>query len=288
MSKRGHGELLAPWRCRSGQMYLTDREILTEFENGSVRKPVQLAEGRRRENVIRLQCHYLSDIGLLRTVGRDSFEITTFGSDYLDGSVLLPTEDGYILLEETMEIPSRSLTDFTSLDPTLIKIINDDFFVDSSNDYGWVRGDRKLTEQRIWNVKGWQLDRIMEEFPRTDPLPQQCAHWIRTIVGIHFFPDANHRTGMATLYGLLDANDVAQYFDEWPGSGIDRAVLYSKLIRSLVTTVTFDKLWLRDELYCHWERYFSDLLSGETNHRSQPTNDDLREVLRYVRDKRNR
>lgn len=280
-------EQLAPWRKQSGQMYLSDRQVLERLD-GFPRQPEELAESHRRENVIRLQCHYLVDIGLLRRVATDAYEITSLGRGFLDGTLSLASENGHIQLEQVMDLPSQCITDFSTHDPTLLKTINTDFFNDSTNDYGWVRQDRELTRQRIWNVKGWQLERVMEEFPRTDPLPQQCAHWMRAIVGLHFFPDANHRTGMATLYGLLDTNNVAKLAEDWPGSRIDRAVLYSKLIRSLITSVTFDKLWLRDELYCHWERYFRDLFYGQSDHQAQPTNKELREVLEYARSKRNR
>lgn len=287
MSDNGR-EQLAPWRKRSGQMYLTDSEVLDLLDDGAPRTPADLAESRRRENVLRLQCRYLTDAGLLQTVAADTFEITGDGVDFLAGSLTLPCTDGYLHLDQVLEMSSHRLTNFESLDPTDVKIVNDEFFSNEENDYGWVREDRFRTERRIWNVKGWQLNRLMEEFPRTEPLAQQCAHWMRAIVGLHFFPDANYRTGMATLYGLLSGNDLRDQIDEWPGSTIDRAVLYSKLIRGLVTTVTFDTLWLRDELYRHWERYFRDLLYGYEERRSQPTNDHLRDVLKYTREKRRR
>ncbi|GAB3686501.1 hypothetical protein GCM10028857_18650 [Salinarchaeum chitinilyticum] len=282
------GGVIVPWRTRSGQMYISDQELLESLSTISPQTPKQMAEGRRRENVIRLQCRYLQDIGLVQAVARDLFEITEDGRQFVAESSELPTGSGYVLFEESLELPAGRITDFESLDPTVVKIINREFLEDSSNDYGWVREDRDLTESRIMNVKGYQLNRVMREFPRFVSLPRQCAHWMRAIVGLHFFPDANHRTGMATLYALLDANGVAPDNGSWPGSEIDKAVLYSKILRGLVTPVRFDTLWLCDELYQHWEQYFRRLFYDTDSYRPELSTDYLREVLDYAREKQNR
>lgn len=280
---------IAPWRSLSGQMYVTDRELLAAIAGNAPRTPKELAEGRRRENVLRLQCEYLSQLGLLRPVARDLYDVTGAGHEFLSGSLDLLTDDGYVLLEEELDLPARRITDFESLDPTVVKILNrDEFFDDASHDYGWVQGDPRLTESRIMNVKGWQLSRVIEEFPRFVSLPRQCAHWMRAFVGLHFFPDANHRTGTATLYALLKANDVAPPEGAWPGEDIDEAVLYSKLLRGLVTSVTFDKLWLCDELYLHWEQYFRRLFHDSDDTRPALKTEHLRDVLNYAREKRRR
>lgn len=276
---------IAPWRARSGQTYLSDRELLEALADRSPLTPKQLAESRRRENVLRLQCEYLADVGFVRTVTRDLYEITDEGRQFLSGASSVPVEAGYVRFEDVLDLPSRRITEFDSLDPTVVKIINREFFDDASNDYGWVREDPELTRSRIMNVKGWQLNRLMEEFPRFVSLPRQCAHWMRAIVGLHFFPDANHRTGMATLYALLDANGVAPREGTWPGDDIETAVLYSKLLRSVVTSVTFDTLWLRDELFLHWEQYFRGVFYGSDDCRPDLTTDYLRDVLEFAREK---
>lgn len=71
------------------------------------------------------------------------------------------------------------------------------------------------------------------------------------IVGVRPFPDANHRTGMATLRALLAKNGFEDRTKGWPGATIGRSVTKSKLLRALHTDVTLDRLWLRDELYVH-------------------------------------
>lgn len=282
------GGAIVPWRTRSGQMYISDQELLESLSTSSPQTPKQIAEGRRRENVLRLQCNYLQEVGLVRAVTRDLYTLTDDGHQFVDGSSDLPTDSGYVLFEELLDLPDGRITDFGSLDPTVVKIINRDLLEDPSNDYGLVRRDRDLTESRIMNVKGYQLNRLMREFPRFVSLPRQCAHWMRAIVGLHFFPDANHRTGMATLYALLDANGVAPTNGPWPGSEIEKAVLYSKIHRGLVTPVRFDTLWLCDELYQHWEQYFRRLFYDTDSCRPELSADYLRDVLDYAREKQNR
>lgn len=281
---------LAPWQERSGQMYLSDHELLDELRRLTRATPKDLAESRRRENVIRLQCWYLLKGGFVQPVAHDTFQLGEQGYEYLNDSSSYPSVDGFLELDTLLDLPDWRFTDLSAVDPTMMKKLNDeDFFQDRENDYGWVNEDPELTQRRIWNVKGWQLNRLMREFPRTEPLPEQCAHWMRAIVGLHFFPDANHRTGMATLYGLLSANGLAPPNEEWPGEEIDRAVVQSKLIRELHVTPTFDTLWLRDELYVHWHRYFRDLLcEGKNPTSNEPPTDYLRQVLEYAREMRTR
>lgn len=207
-----------------------------------------------------MQCRYLTRIGYAEKISDDTFGLAADGERHLEGESKYSTTDGWLDWDSLLELPDWRLREFDALDPTVIKVINSEFFDDSEYDYGLIRQVRDLTRSRIWNVKEWKLNRLLEEFPRAESLTQQCAHWMRAIVGVHFFPDANHRTGMATLYGLLDSNNVAPPTEEWPGENIDRAVLRSKLLRSLHSDVTFRSLWVRDELYYHWHRYFRDLL----------------------------
>ncbi|PSP78420.1 hypothetical protein BRC81_07700 [Halobacteriales archaeon QS_1_68_20] len=127
----------------------------------------------------------------------------------------------------------------------------------------------------------------MEEFPRGESLARQCAHWVRAVVGLHFFPDANHRTAFGTLYGLLDATGVAPPNDEWPPDGIETAVLRSKLLRGLHCRTDFRTLWLRDELNRHWHGFFKRSLHGASSHDDElPSKESLRDILEYARDRR--
>lgn len=276
-----------PWRDDDGEMYLSDADILESIDERGVATPRDVARSRYRENVIRLQCRHLRRGGLLRSPAHDTFALSDAGDDFLAGGRSTSTTDGYFDREELLDVPPRRLRDFSALDPTHVKLTNEGFFEDSSHGYGSVRGGRGRTRRRIWNTQGWKLNRVMEEFPLFEPLVQQCAHWIRAFVGVHFFPDANHRTAMSTLYGVLDTNGVAPPNDEWPPAGIDRAVVRSKLLRSLHTVTDFRTLWLRDELYRHWHRFFRNSLHDVSNGKPvDPPEKYLRTVLEYAREKR--
>ncbi|MFQ3318453.1 MAG: prophage maintenance system killer protein [Natronomonas sp.] len=98
----------------------------------------------------------------------------------------------------------------------------------------------------------------MNEFPFSEPLPNQCAHWLRAIVGLHFFPDANHRTAMTTLNTIFSLNDIERI--SWRNKRYRTAIFKSKLIRRFVVDVRFDNLWYEDELFQNWHRYFTEIL----------------------------
>lgn len=266
----------------TAQNYLTATEILQHLNRMGEASPKDLAESRRRENVLRVQCRRLRNQGLLTTVGYETYALTASGLTYLETEseqqIDAPTTPKSIL-ERNWKI-----RDFDELDPAVFKALNEEeFFEDPADDYGYVEGDRELTRRRIRNVKDFRLNRVIREFPRDEPVPQQCAHWMRAIVGLHFFPDANHRTAMGTLSFLLDINRIP--YTEWPGEGIERAVLKSKLIRIVLVDVRFDNLWEKDELYVHWHRYFRDLLCNVSN---EPNGEysiaELRDILNYIRD----
>ena len=286
---RNHPEPLIPWRHEDGQMYINDVELLEKVSHADRLSVKAIGESRMRENTIRLQCRYLTKLRLLRQVAHDIYRITSKGERFLDGNVTYPLSNGYVKIEEVIDVPEWRISHFDRIDPSVIKTINEEFFLDPdpSNEYGWTRGDPGLTKRRIWNVKGWQLNRLMKEFPRLEPLPQQCAHWMRAMVGLHFFPDANHRTGMASLYGILKQNGVAPPHEKWPGPDIGKRVTQSKLLRSLHSLVRFDSLWVRDELYHHWHRHFRELLcTDETPPEWEISPEYLRKVLVYAREHR--
>ncbi|WP_263020631.1 hypothetical protein [Natronobiforma cellulositropha] len=150
------------------------------------------------------------------------------------------------------------IDDFSQIDAETIKQFNYERYMDSEDSYGLVDGSREKTVRRIWNVQDLCLERVMREFPRRDPVVQQCAHWVRTISGKHFFPDANHRTAIGTLRAILELNDVP-IPDRWPGEYIDHTILQAKFVRTFVVDVRFDTLWCRDELYHVWHRHFCTL-----------------------------
>lgn len=268
--------------------YLSDSDILRSIQRQGRSTPELIAEGRYRENVIRLQCRDLCRIELLSFCSHDTVSITKRGETALSDGATHPVTDGLFEVSEidTVNYPAQNwrLTDFTILDPETIKEINLNEFTEANDEeYGWVDGDPELTQRRIKNVKRFQLRRIIREFPTNEPLPQQCAHWMRAFAGLHLFPDANHRTGMNTLQILVEQNscDVSLPISK----NIERFVLQSKLIRHLDSKIRFNTLWKRDEHYTLWHQYFRDLLCETPDrHSLTPPDEDLRRVLRHARE----
>lgn len=276
----------------SREAYISDREILERLAGRGDASPWQLAERRRRENVIRLQCRDLTRAGLISEVSHEQYQITDAGVELLPGNEPKMDTSGMIDLDQFLAVDhiedSWNLSDFSLLDPETIKEINRGEFK-SGAQYGLVKEDsnlteRELTERRISNVPASRINRLIEEFPTNEPLPQQCAHWMRAFTGIHFFPDANHRTGMNTLQILVDHNcDTELSITD----DIGWYILQSKLIRHLQSDIRFNTLWKRDEHYTLWHRYFRQVLCGSDEwYKSPHSREDLRDVLRYARERK--
>lgn len=266
-------------------MYLSDRDILGHLEDCEHASPHDVTQQRFRENVIRLQLRDLERVGIVKSLAHETYKLTSYGISVQNGEKTLPTEDDMFLVseiaDETFPEPDWCMDDFTNLDGETIKTLNFDIIEDSAEEYGWVRGSPEKTRQRIGNVPETDLHRIMREFPTREPLPQQCAHWIRAIAGLHFFPDANHRTAMNTLSVLYRTLTDEQL----PiGDNIERVVLESKIARVLLTNVRFDTLWKRDALYHVWHRYFRFVLCGDGYRRHEPPEHHLRLILNYTRE----
>jgi len=103
------------------------------------------------------------------------------------------------------------------------------------------------------------LDSVIDSFPLDEPLVSQSALWMHALVGIHFFPDANHRTAMATPKKILEDNgiefnkSVAQ-FDE----RTEAARNASKEERKKLD-VDMGNYYEKDSLYEVWRKYFEDV-----------------------------
>ncbi|WP_122089793.1 hypothetical protein [Halalkalicoccus subterraneus] len=240
-------------------MYRSDREILDQLCTHSQLSAGQLSENRFRENVIRLQLEDLARIGAVRKIGYDTYTITPYGTDLARDLSPVPVNDGLFEVQniapEQFPADSQRLCDFSSLDGQTVKAINLELSRESEQTYGWIRNNRDLTRQRIRNVQDTAIHRLIREFPTNDPLPAQSAHWVRALVGLHLFPDANHRTATNTLEYLIEqelgmATAVVQ-------ESIDRTVLQSKYIRTFHADVRCNRLWERDELFQLWHRYFT-------------------------------
>lgn len=263
------------------QKYISAIELLEFVAERGAATPKSISESRRRENVVRLQCQRLVKYGLLRKIAHESYEVTEWGKTLLSEGKLA---DEISEAKIPQHLPNERITDFNGLDPEVIKRVNqEEFFEDPHNDYGLVNNSPTKTKRRIQNIKKSRLNRVMREFPTNIPVAEQCAHWLRAIVGIHFFPDANHRTAMATLSFLLDVNNIQ--YPELPGDGVERAVLKSKLIRTLLVDVRFDNLWEKDELFVHWNRYFQNhLYDVEYEIDKTYSESELKEILDTARE----
>lgn len=251
--------------------FVSYRDVLEWVSDVEVATPRDVAESRRRENVVRVQCRDLADCGLLEEVTHDVYALSERGRAYLEGELSLPEENGDVAVDQLRPeprgeaVPGR-ITDLSSLDAETLIAFNFDRYHDDT--YGLVEGSRERTKRRIGNVSEADLDRVIREFPTAEPLTQQCAHWVRAISGLHFFPDANHRTAIGSLRALLHFNDV-EVPAAWPGRELDRTVLKAKFVRNFVVDVRFDTLWKRDELYRLWHRHFRNLfldVAAETYH----------------------
>ncbi len=153
------------------------------------------------------------------------------------------------------------ITDLSSLSPENIKYRNTQFLADDGHPYelGWGLSDAEL-RRKAWNTRNGDLRKLMREFPSHEPLRRQCAHWVHAVVGVHFFPDANHRTAVATLRRLLRENQI--WWDEWSADRLREARKTSHEVRLEGDDVTMDTLYREDELYQVWYEFFEDELSG--------------------------
>lgn len=267
----------------SRPMYLSDRDILKVLSTDGVHSPHSIAQCRYRENVIRLQLRDLAKIGLVAEVAHESFRITETGETSLQEDSR--ADKSGMILPESFPEPAEDnwrLCDFSSLSSQVVKETNQDIR-ESNSAYGWVQGNRELTKQRIENVKKNDIRRVIREFPTNEPLPSACAHWVRALVGLHLFPDANHRTATNTLeYVLIESGLPGEKVVQ---PDIARYVLHSKYIRTFQADVRFNTLWEKDELYKLWYRYFtkSFLERIERRRPNDPTIASLDTILERAR-----
>lgn len=275
---------LRPWRDHDRSNTLTDRAVVEYVRDCGPARPRDIARSRFRENVIRLQCRYLCACGILTDVARETFVFSP--SDQT--AVLSRFEpDGFLDLSVSIDDDVRRITDLSEFDARLLRQINRDFLEDDTFTYGYVRGDRRRTERQLANVERYEIDRVLREFPRTESLFRQCAHWVRAITGLHFFPDANHRTAMSSLYTILSATGHETVADRLDFDWIGLAVSRSKLLRRYHCEVNFSTLWERDELFHHWHRYLTNTLADvDARSRNTVPNGFLDDVLDYSRQAR--
>lgn len=151
------------------------------------------------------------------------------------------------------------ITDLSTLSPETIKYRNTQFLKDDDHPYemGFQETQQEL-RRRAWNARNGDLRRVMREFPTDEPLREQCALWMHALVGKHFFPDANHRTAVATLRTLLRTNDIQ--YTNWSIERLRDVRERSHKVRREVADVRMDSLYRRDDLYRVWLDFFVDEL----------------------------
>jgi len=108
----------------------------------------------------------------------------------------------------------RRITDLSTIAPEDFKQRNSAFLIGDAHYDVLSHQTREDLREQIWRVRNGDLRRVIEDFPRDVPLVAQCALWMHALVGRHFFPDANHRTAIATLRRLLRENGIDT--GEWP------------------------------------------------------------------------
>jgi len=268
---------------REKQSYLSLSGTLTRFQELESATPRDIAQNRLQESPIRLHCRRLCRIGLLARQGSEFFAITPKGENSnKDEEDILETYLNYVN-SRTFRHPR--IIDLSHLDSYGVKEANASLLDAENQEYGLIERNRSKTERRIWNTKGTRIYRVLREFPLDEPLISQCAHWMRSFAGLHFFPDANHRTGMLLLQALLTQNGIDA--SELPGKYRNRAVLRSKLLRILhLDSITVTDLWKRDEYYRHWCSYFKLVLMNiRDDYRTETSLRKLRRSLKAARRK---
>jgi hypothetical protein len=83
---------------------------------------------------------------------------------------------------------------------------------------------------------------------------------MHAVAGKHFFPDANHRTALATLREVLRDNDILP--GKWPLHVSEQTVLRSHTVRNEIEPVRLDTLYRHDRLFLVWVLYFKRVLTN--------------------------
>jgi len=248
--------------------------LLWLFRHGDS-SPKDISQNQYRENVIRTDCWELERSGLIFNCTEDVFALSETGVSYTESTYGVSGFAGYSPATE------NQLTDFDEIDPEDIKWRNRRYLTNRDHRYDLNNESRQAVNDSISSVRNSDLNRVMTEFPDAEPLVDQCAHWVRAIAGLHFFPDANHRTAMSTLNTALVLNGIDRI--EWAGDRYQIAIFRSKLLRRFSVDVRFDTLWRRDELFQNWRRYFAEQFYDVSQYEyKQPSHKRFEKLLREL------
>jgi len=104
------------------------------------------------------------------------------------------------------------------------------------------------------------MSAFFESFPRDEGLLVQSAFWMRWFAGMHFFEDANHRTGMSSLRTTMRTNGIEPPPKlEDVGDKAYGVLDDSKEVRDYCE-VSVESMFEKDDLYDVWVGYFDDVL----------------------------
>ena len=152
------------------------------------------------------------------------------------------------------------ITDLSGIRPENFKFRNTAFLTgDTEYDMLEYHTQQEL-RHRIWATRNGDIRRVIDDFPFDAPLYEQCAGWMHAIAGKHFFPDANHRTALATLRNVLHSNDIVP--GRWPPHVSEQTVLHSHVVRNEIEPVRLDTLYQHDRLFLVWVLYFKRVLTN--------------------------
>lgn len=155
-------------------------------------------------------------------------------------------------------MPIRDLSFFDAED---IKQRNT-VFLESDSPYDILEHQTRYSVRAdIWRVRNGDLRKLFYRFPFNEDVLEQCALWMHAMTGKHFFPDANHRTGIMTLRKILRENNYRP--TNWPTLRTQAAIQRSKETRRSLS-VNLGNLYEKDPLYEIWELYFYDVLELPT------------------------
>ncbi len=195
------------------------------------------------------RCKQLALHGLLQDLGCRTYHLTEAGSQYLSEEF---DPDNPHTIDRIIDLSTISAANFKYRNMK---------FLHGSTPYE-LQSHKRLVDARteIWRVRNGDLRSVLRRFPRDEPLINQCALWMRAWTGKHFFPDANHRTAIATLRELL----VSSGFEitQWPVHRTVSAIRESKAIR-VQTRYELDTLYSKDMHYYVWWFHFVDVLKTE-------------------------
>lgn len=171
-----------PWISEERESHITDKYLLQRLTDGA-KTPFGIAGDGNRVSTVRIQCHYLHQLGYIKQTSTDTYIITSKGEEVIKNSDFFIS--GYVRVKEEMNLEYEHVTNLGDLlNADTIIGINKQFYESDELDYETTSD----SPQDITRVRDARLERLTTEFPRFEPLTNQLAHAVRTFCGHHLFP----------------------------------------------------------------------------------------------------